>query len=167
MFGATLHLSCIDTATISKRTETRFHKTHVTHEFHQVHPKEYLSLWYTHCKPWTYLVSRLALSPNGLNRASTWALLSLSTIWCVQNDFWANGTFGANSAPILHWHWHRLQTDRNKIPHDPHHLEVPSSVSKMIFVPVVPSAQTVHLSCVKISTIFKRTESSIHLSLVT
>jgi hypothetical protein len=60
-----------------------------------------------------------------------------------------------------------LQTDRHKIPHDPRHLGVLSSVSKIIFEPVVSSAQTVHLSCVKISTISKRTESSFHLSLVT
>jgi hypothetical protein len=27
-----------------------------------------------------------------------------STIRCVQNNFWASSTFGANSAPILQWH---------------------------------------------------------------
>jgi hypothetical protein len=37
----------------------------------------------------------------------------------------------------------------------------------MIFEPVVSLAQTVHLSCVKISNISKMTETSIHLSLVT
>jgi hypothetical protein len=31
--------------------------------------------------------------------------------------------------------------DQNKIPHDPHHLGVLSGVSKMIFEPVVCSAQ--------------------------
>jgi hypothetical protein len=36
----------------------------------------------------------------------------------------------------------------------------------MIYEPVVRSAQTVHLSCVKISNNFERTESTIHLSLV-
>jgi hypothetical protein len=35
----------------------------------------------------------------------------------------------------------------------PRHLVVPSTVSKMISEPVVRSAQTMHLSCVKISTI--------------
>jgi hypothetical protein len=39
---------------------------------------------------------------------STWSepdpLPSLSTIGCVQYDFWAYGTFGANHAPILHRH---------------------------------------------------------------
>jgi hypothetical protein len=35
----TVHLSCTDTNTVSKRTETRFHTTHVTEEFHQVRPK--------------------------------------------------------------------------------------------------------------------------------
>jgi hypothetical protein len=26
----------------------------------------------------------------------------LSTIGCIQNDFWADGIFSANRAPILH-----------------------------------------------------------------
>jgi hypothetical protein len=65
----TVHLSCTDTNTASKRTEKRFHTTHVTYEFHQVRPKLFMSLWYLQCKPCTYLASRLALSPNGPNRA--------------------------------------------------------------------------------------------------
>jgi hypothetical protein len=35
----TAHLSCTDTNTVSKWTETRFHMTDVTLEFHQVRPK--------------------------------------------------------------------------------------------------------------------------------
>jgi hypothetical protein len=41
-----VHLSCFDTNTISKRSKTRFHTTHVTYEFHQVRPKLFMSLWY-------------------------------------------------------------------------------------------------------------------------
>jgi hypothetical protein len=70
-------------------------------------------------------------------------------------------------APILHRHQHYLQMDQNEIPHDPCHLRVPSGVSKMTSEAMVRSAQIVHLSCVKIITIFERTESSFHLSLVT
>jgi hypothetical protein len=40
-----------------------------------------------------------------------------------------------------------------ELPLEPRHLGVPSDVSKMISEPVVCSAQTVHLSCLKISTI--------------
>jgi hypothetical protein len=69
MLGATVHLSCTDTNTVSKRTKTRFHTTRITYEFHRVRPKLFMSLWYIQCKPCTYLVSGLALSPNGLNRA--------------------------------------------------------------------------------------------------
>jgi hypothetical protein len=94
-------------------------------------------------------------------------LVTRSTIRCIKNDFWAYGTFGANRAPILHWHCKCLQTDRNEIPHDPHHLGVPSGASKMISEPMVCSAQTVHLSCIKISTVYKQTQSSFHLSLIT
>jgi hypothetical protein len=65
----TVHLSCTDTNTVSKPTKMRFHVTHVTYEFHRVHPKLLMSLWYVQCKPCTYLASRLALSPNRPNRA--------------------------------------------------------------------------------------------------
>jgi hypothetical protein len=57
--------------------------------------------------------------------------------------------------------------DQNEIPHDPGHQGVLSGVSKAILEHVVRSAQIVHLSWVKISTITKRTVTSIHLSLVT
>jgi hypothetical protein len=46
--------------------------------------------------------------------------------------------------------------DQNEIPHDPRRVGVSPGVSKMISEAVVHSAQTVHLSCVKISTIFDR-----------
>ena len=88
-----------------------------------------------------------------------------STIGCVQNDFRAYGMFGANHAPILHQHW--LPTDRNEIPHGPRHLGVPSGASKTISDPTECLAQTMHLSCVKVSTTSKRTETSFRLSLIT
>jgi hypothetical protein len=83
MFSTILHLSWTDTSTISKWTKMRFHTTHVTLEFHRVRPKWFLSLRYVRRKPCNYLASRLALSSNGLNRASTWALSPRSTIVCV------------------------------------------------------------------------------------
>jgi hypothetical protein len=97
----TVHLSCTDTNTISKQTKTWFHMTSVSYEIHQVRPKWFLGLWYIWRKPCTYLASRLALCPNGPNRVSTVASLPSSIIRCVQSDFWANGTFRANCAPIL------------------------------------------------------------------
>jgi hypothetical protein len=38
----TMHLSCTDTNNVSKQTETRFHMTHITYEFHWVCPKLFL-----------------------------------------------------------------------------------------------------------------------------
>jgi len=55
----------------------------------------------------------------------------------------------------------------NEIPHDPRHLGVLSGASKTISELVVPSAQTVHRSCVKISTTSKRTKTSFQLSFIT
>jgi hypothetical protein len=85
--------------------------------------------------------------------------------------------------------------DQNEIPHDPRHLIVLSSVSKMIFEPVVCSAQNhahdphlvgvrsgafkiisvptirlaqiVHLSQTDTNTISKRNEMRFHMTLVT
>jgi hypothetical protein len=99
-------------------------------------PKRFLSLWNVQRKPCTYLASRLALSPNIPNRASTWATSPKSTIGCVQNDLCAYGTFGGNRAPILHWHYHCLQMDWNEIPHDQCHIGDPSGVSKTIYDPM-------------------------------
>jgi hypothetical protein len=42
----TVHLSCIETNTVSKWIETSFHLSLVTQEYHPVHPKQFLSLWY-------------------------------------------------------------------------------------------------------------------------
>jgi hypothetical protein len=72
--------------------------------------------------------------------------------------------FSKNRATVLHRHQHYLQMDQNEIPHVPLHLGVPSGASKMISEAEVRSAQTVQLSCVNISTIFERSESSFHLS---
>jgi hypothetical protein len=87
----TMHLTFTSTNTIFKRTKPTFHMTHVTMEFHRVRPKWFLRLWYVWHKQCTYLASILALSPNELNEASTWASSPRSTIGCVQNDFWAYG----------------------------------------------------------------------------
>jgi hypothetical protein len=151
----TMHLSCTDNNIVSKRTETRLHMTHITKEFYRVCPKQFLSLWYVHRKPYAYLTSRLALSPKGPKRASISASSPRCTIGCIQNNFRAYGSFGANDAPMLHRHWHYLQMGRNEIPHYPCQLGVPSGASKTISKPMVHLAQTVHLSYIKISTIAK------------
>jgi hypothetical protein len=65
----TVHQSCIKSSTIPKWTEPSFHLSHVTKESHRVRTKRFLCLWYVQRKPCIYLVSRLALSPNGPNRA--------------------------------------------------------------------------------------------------
>jgi hypothetical protein len=51
--------------------------------------------------------------------------------------------------------------------HDPQHPVVPPGAYKMIFEPLKRSTQIAHLSYVKISTMSKLTESSIHFTLVT
>jgi hypothetical protein len=128
----TVHLSCSDTNIVSKWIETRFHISHVTSEFHWVRQKWFPSLWYVRRKPYTYLASRLVLSPNLSKQASTWASSPRSTIRCVQNYYWAYGTLGANHAPILSQDLHYLQTDWNELPLEPRHLGELLGVSKMI-----------------------------------
>jgi hypothetical protein len=162
-----VHLTCTKSNTVSKQTKVRIHMTNVTYEFQLVSPKWFSSLWYVQWKPCTYLASRLALSPNGSEWASTWASSSRSTIGCVENDFWAYGMFGADRAPILHRHKYCLQMDRSVISHDPRHLGVPSGVSKMISKPMVHVAEIMHLSCTDSNTISKHTEARFYMSHVT
>jgi hypothetical protein len=86
------------------------------------------------------------LSSNRPKQDFTWPTSYRSTIWCIQNDFWAYGMFGTNRAPILRQDLHYLETDWNKPPLEPCHLGVPSVVSKTISEPMVHLVQTMHLS---------------------
>jgi hypothetical protein len=67
----TVHLSCTETNSVCKQTETSFHFYLVTQEYHPVHPKQFLSLCYVWHKPCTYHAPKLALSPKGLKGDST------------------------------------------------------------------------------------------------
>ena len=49
----------------------------------------------------------------------------------------------------------------------PHHLGVPSGVSKMISEPMVRLAQTMHLSCTDTNTTSKQKEVRFHMTHVT
>jgi hypothetical protein len=52
---------------------------------------------------------------------------------CIEDNFWAYGTFDTNHAPILHQDYHYLQMDTNKLALKPCYLGVSSGASKMIF----------------------------------
>jgi hypothetical protein len=162
----TVHLSCFKISTISERTESSNHLSLVTKEYHQVHPKWFLILWYVRQKPCTYLTSRLALyQMNWIKHP-----LELRHLRVLLGASKAISKPTVCLAQTVHLSWtdkNTLQIDQNEIPQDPRHHGVPSGASKMISEVGVRSAQTVHLSCVKVSTIFERTESSFHLSLVT
>jgi hypothetical protein len=79
-FVQTVHLSCTNTNMVTKLKEVRFHMNHVTLEFHRMRLKWCPSIWYIRRKPCTYLGSRLALSPKGRKRASTWTSSPSGTI---------------------------------------------------------------------------------------
>jgi hypothetical protein len=116
----TVHLSCVEINTISKRIETSFLLTYITYEYHRVCLKWFLCSRYIQHQQYTYLVSRSTLSPNVPKRVRTWSTSPRSAIRCIQNDFWAYGTFSASHTPILH------QIDQNELPFHPHHVGVPS-----------------------------------------
>jgi hypothetical protein len=61
-----MHLPCVKASTISIQIEMSFHLNPVTSEYHQVHPKRLLSLWYVWRKSCTYLELTLPPSPNEL-----------------------------------------------------------------------------------------------------
>jgi hypothetical protein len=60
-----------------------------------------------------------------------------------------------------------LQFNRSELSIDLCHLGVPSSTPKTVFEPIGCSVQTVHLSCVDINTISKRTETRFYLTCIT
>jgi hypothetical protein len=151
----TVHLSYIKISSISKWTKTSFHLSLVTSEYHRVHPKWFLSRWYIWHKLCTYFAPTPTLSLNKKIRHFTWPMSARSSIGCVQNNFWAYDRFDANRAPILRWDKHYFQTDRNKLPLEPHRLVVPSVASKTISEPTVCLAQTVHLSCTNTNVVSK------------
>jgi hypothetical protein len=162
-----MHLSCTDAYSISKQTKTRFHMTLITKEFVRVHSKRFLSLWYVRRKPCTYHESRLALSPNGLKRASIWVSSPRSTIGCVQNDF--SSIWYVPRKPCTNLaSWLALSpTYRNELPLEPHHLRVPSGASKTISEPMVRLVQNVHLSSSDTNTMSERIEIRFQMSHVT
>jgi hypothetical protein len=83
----TVHQSCVKISTISKQAKTSIHLSLVTKEYHRVCLKWFPSLWYVQRKPCTYLVSRLALSPNRMKQVTTWASSPRSTIGCIPKWF--------------------------------------------------------------------------------
>jgi hypothetical protein len=66
-----------------------------------VHPKLFLNLWCVWCKPCTYIVLTLILSPNRPKQDSTWPKSPSSYIRCEHNGFRFCGTLGAKCAPII------------------------------------------------------------------
>ena len=66
-----------------------------------MYPNRFLSIWYVPWKPFTYLASRLALSPNRPNRPFTCASSPRSTIGNFHNGFWAYGAPGHKPCTYL------------------------------------------------------------------
>jgi hypothetical protein len=106
-------------------------------------------------------------------------LRSWLVCWLVWNSSWFRWTTGVIGAKVREFDhfsdwfctcaiiiwivpWHlapRLTLSLNRLkPQDTRHLVVPLGVPKMISMPMVHSAQTVHPSSAKINTISKQTE---------
>ena len=146
--------------------------THFIYEFHQVHlavhrvcPNWFLSIWYVPCKPCAYLASRLELSLNRLNQAFTWASSPRSTTRCLQNGF----LWSIRCQPCTYVA-PKLTLSPNRPKQDSiWHTSSRSSIGciQIEFKAYGTSMQTVHLSCIKISTISKHIEPTFHLSLFT
>jgi hypothetical protein len=63
----TMQLSYVKISTISKWTESSFHLSLITKEYHRVRPTRFLKLCYVWHKLYTYLALTLTLSWNGPN----------------------------------------------------------------------------------------------------
>jgi hypothetical protein len=161
----TEHLFCDKISTVSKWTKLSFHLSLVAKEYYWVHPKWFLSLWYARRKPCTHL-------------ASNWHYLQMDWIELPYEPRHLGVTLGVSkmiTEPMLRlaqtvhlfFSTQTLSPNRPKRDsHDPRHLGFPYGASEMISEPMVHSTQIVHPSCVKISTISKRTKLRFHLSLI-
>jgi hypothetical protein len=162
-----MHISCTNTNTNTLNGLTmRFHMTQLTLEFHRVRLKWFPSPWYIRYKSCTYLASRLVVSPNGSNRASTWAyhLGELSVVFkTTSNPMVRLAQQFTNLAPILTLSLNRLKWD-STWPTSP---RCSIRCVQNIFKPMVHWAQAVHLSCSDTKTISKRTKIRFHMTHVT
>ena len=107
-------------------------------------------MWYVPCKSCTYLASRLALSPNRSNWASTWASSPkyqqvlpkwFLRLWCISHK---PCTYLAPKLTLF-------RKNQSEIPYDTHHQGVLSGASKLISKHMVCSMKIVHLSCIKLN----------------
>jgi hypothetical protein len=140
---------------------------HITLEFHQVHPKWFLSLWYVCRKPYNYLPPTLKLSPNGPKWDSTWPTSPSSSIgvhpkWFMSQWYiWRKTCTCLASTLLLSQNALRVPLYLN-VPNwdsiNPRYLVVSSCASKIISEPVVCLAQTVHLSSTNTNTVTEPTK---------
>jgi hypothetical protein len=143
-----------------------FHLTQVTLEYHRVCPKWFPYPWFIRRKPCTNLVSRLLRSPNGPKRVPldqchqevpSGVPEKISVSWYIRHKTYTD------LAPRLmlspngpKWASTRPTSPRSTNRH-----------AQNDFHAVVHLARTMHLSCVEINAISKRTEASFHLSHIT
>jgi hypothetical protein len=97
----TMHQSCIDTNIVSKRPKLDLTWPTSSRGSNGCVHNDFPSLWYVQHKPCTYLVSRLALFPNGPKQAFTWASWPRRIIGCVQNYFYVWRKLCTYLAPTL------------------------------------------------------------------
>jgi hypothetical protein len=161
--GQTVHRACFKISTIPKQTETSFHLSYITYEYHQVRQKWFLSLEYVWRKMCTYVAPKLTPSPNEPKQDLTWPMSPRDP----------SGVSKMISEPMVHLaqpthlSYTQFQTDWNKIPQDPRYLAVPLGASKPISEPMVHLAQTMHLSCTDNNTISKWTKTRFDITHVT
>jgi hypothetical protein len=128
----TVHLSCSDTNTISKRTKTRFHMRHINWSsigFVQNDIQAYGTLAQTvhlSCvkistiSKWNETSFHMSLIILDFHRVRAKHFLSPWSIWRKPCTYLALTLI----LSLMYW---------NEIPHEPSHLGVPSDVSKTIF----------------------------------
>jgi hypothetical protein len=141
--------TCTDANIVSKQIETRFDMTHVTSEFHRVPPILFLSLWYVRRKLWSIHAEpsfHLSLITKEYPRVHPKRFVSRWYVRCKLCSYLAL-TLSPN---VLKQDSTRPTSLTSSI----------GCVQSYIYDVLVRSMQTVHLSCVKICTIYKWTEQS-------
>ena len=124
-------------------------------------PKQFPCPRYIRCKPGTYLSPRLILTQYKLKQASTRHTLPRSTIWVCPKRFPCTWYIRRKPCTYLTPKTNTISKRTKTSFHLTYiTLDYHSGVPKVIAMPDVHSAQTVHLSYAETNTITKRTKTT-------
>jgi hypothetical protein len=154
----TMHLFCTDTNTIYKWTDTRFHITNVTKEFHWVQPNWFMCLWYVQRKTMHLSCVKVGTISKQTESSFHLSLVTMEYQWTCPKWFLSLRDVWRKPCTYLE---PTLTLSPNGSKQDSTWPTSPTSSirrSNLLSKSVIHLVQIMHLSCVKLSSISKRTD---------